>query len=350
MNQPTVYRAAIAPVPTDAPRPLWSVMIPTYHCADYLRQTLASVLAQDLGADVMQIQVVDDHSTLDDPEAAVRELGQGRIEFYRQPQNVGYIRNFETCLERSRGHLVHLLHGDDLVRVGFYQKLQRAFKQHPELGAAYCRHIICDEYGHWQRLSPVEQSQSGILSDALARIVSRHPIQTPSIAVRRSVYEQLGGFDRRMASCGEDWEMWVRIAAHYPVWFEAEPLAIYRSRASSLSGKAMRTGQNLRDVRLATQLIQPYLPAAQAKLLHQQASHLWAFWGLSCARDMLAQGDYSGGLVQIREALCCATSASVIQFLPLVLLAIVSHWNRQLRQAWNQLHCGKTELSRSEEL
>ena len=44
------------------PRPLWSVMIPTFHCARFLRQTLESVLSQDPGPDVMQIEIVDDCS------------------------------------------------------------------------------------------------------------------------------------------------------------------------------------------------------------------------------------------------------------------------------------------------
>jgi len=44
-------------------RPYWSMMIPTYNArADYLEETLTSVLQQDPGSEQMQIEVIDDHS------------------------------------------------------------------------------------------------------------------------------------------------------------------------------------------------------------------------------------------------------------------------------------------------
>ena len=306
------YRATITPVPEGEPRPLWSVMIPTFNCAKYLRETLSSVLGQDPGPALMQIEVVDDHSTLDDPAAVVEELGQGRVGFYRQPENVGHTGNFETCLKRSRGKLIHLLHGDDYVLEDFYHKLQSAFEQNPETGAAYCRHIITDENGHWTRISPLEKSKSGVLIDALERIQTRHPIQTPSIVVRRDVYEKLGGFDSRMSTCGEDWEMWVRIASRYPFWFEAKPLAVYRSHSSSLSGRAMRTGQNVRDMFRAVEIVRPYLPETKADELLYEARKLWAFWGLQCAGKMLTRGDRAGAIAQIRAVSKCNRSLPVI--------------------------------------
>lgn len=308
------YRASIAPIPEGEPRPLWSVMIPTYNCADYLRETLASVLAQDPGSDLMQIEVIDDCSTQDDPASVVKELGQGRVVFYQQPQNVGYIKNFETCLQRSRGRLIHLLHGDDCLRQGFYRKMQHLFEQHPEIGSAFCRHIIMDDWGHWKRFSPLEQKESGILSNWLERVLTQHSIQTPSVVVRREVYEKLGGFDRRMASCGEDWEMWVRIATCYPMGYEVEPLALYRDRSNSLTKQSVRTGQNIRDVRKATEIIRDYLslPAATTNKLCDRAAEIWALWGLHFAQQAIARGDTATAIAQIREGLQCSHSFNVL--------------------------------------
>jgi glycosyltransferase involved in cell wall biosynthesis len=109
----------IAPVTDQAHRPLWSVMIPVYNCLGYLQKTLSSVLAQDPGPEIMQIAVIDDCSSDGDVWALVQQLGKGRVEYFRQEQNRGSLRNFETCLNRSRGHWVHLLHGDDWVAPGF---------------------------------------------------------------------------------------------------------------------------------------------------------------------------------------------------------------------------------------
>jgi glycosyltransferase involved in cell wall biosynthesis len=326
MNEQHSYRAEILPVPESTSRPLWSVMIPTYNCANYLRETLTSVLAQDLGPEVMQIEVVDDCSTQDDPAAVVQELGQGRVNFYQQPKNIGYIRNFATCLQRSRGHLVHLLHGDDCVLNGFYSKMQFLFKQHSEIGAAFCRHIIMDEHGDWQRFSRVEQPESGVLSHWFMRIATELPLQTPSMVVRREVYETLGGFDCRLVSCGEDWEMWVRIAAQYPVAYEIEPLALYRDRSNSLTKRSTKTGQNIRDVRTATDIVKSYLPTPLAKELNRKARKNWAAWALHYAEQFLAHRDRRAAMTQIREGLQCSRSYSTVIQAILLVLKIAKQW------------------------
>lgn len=318
------WRGRIPPVPERMSRPRWSVMIPTYNCAEYLCEALRSVLAQDPGPDLMQIEVVDDHSTRDDPEAVVSDLGRGRVEFFRQPANVGHVQNFNTCLSRSRGHLIHLLHGDDTVRDGFYRTMERPFQLHPAIGAAFCRYISFDEDRHWQSESALEQMESGVIDDWLDRIAVGQRLQPPSMVVRRDVYERLGGFDSRIRYYGEDWEMWVRIAAEYPVWYETAPLARYRVGAASLSGRSLRTGENMHDLRTVVAINREYLPSDRADMLSGQAHENHALAALRRARRMVAQGDRSGMYSQLREAV--RTRPSPVVLASAIKLVIFSLW------------------------
>jgi len=84
----------IKPISDAENRPLFSVMIPSFNCIKYLPKAINSVLAQDLGPDIMQIEVLDDYSTDGDVAGLVEKLGNGRIQFHQQNKNVGSLRNF----------------------------------------------------------------------------------------------------------------------------------------------------------------------------------------------------------------------------------------------------------------
>jgi GT2 family glycosyltransferase len=274
-------------------------MIPTYNSGQYLRTVLRSVLAQDPGSDKMQIEVVDDGSTQDDPAPVVEEVGGDRISLYRQAQNVGNVANFNTCVQRAAGDLVHILHGDDWVLPGFYATMEQPFSKHPEIGAAFCRYFASDESGERQWLAAIEQPHAGILHDWLRSIASGQRLQPPAMVVRRSVYERLGGYDARLSGYAEDWEMWVRIAAHYPVWYEPQPLAVYRVRESSLSGGLVRTGRNLELLKLAVQLNKRHLPPEQAESVSAAALESAALAALRRANRLYAAGERTAALAQV---------------------------------------------------
>lgn len=295
------FRTRIDPVPAGQPRPRWSVMIPTFNCADFLADTLRSVLAQDPGPNDMQIEVVDDASDRDDPASVVAEVGQGRVAYHRQPHNVGHIANFDTCLQRSRGEIVHLLHGDDGVRPGFYASLQRGFDAEPGLGAAFCRPTYIDSAGQVLSVAALEAQSRGLLADAIPRLAEEQRIMTPSIVVRRAVYEELGGFDRRLV-CSEDWEMWVRIAARFPVWYEPEPLALYRMHDNSNTGRHVRSAADMAYTRRAIEIFQEYLPPDIAPQIIATARATYARTAFGNAAQLLGQRDWVGAFNQFRES------------------------------------------------
>jgi glycosyltransferase involved in cell wall biosynthesis len=238
--------AKVEPVPSGATRPLWSVMVPTYNCAKYLRQTLESVLAQDPGPDQMQIEVVDDCSTKDDPQAVARDAGRGRVAFYRKPGNAGATANFNTCVERSRGSLVHILHGDDYVAGGFYEAMAKAALELPDCGLFASRCFIVDEdgviAGVTQRLPALEKG-----GRVASSFYYENPIQCAGVVVRRSVYERLGGFLPSLAHTA-DCEMWSRAVAEAGGFVSTQVLAFYRAFPGNDTGRLARTADNLRDI------------------------------------------------------------------------------------------------------
>lgn len=266
----------ICAITDNQPRPVWSVMIPVYNCKDYLSETLLSVLKQDLGPEIMQIEVVDDCSTDADIEKLVREIGKGRINYFRQPVNLGNVRNFETCLNRSRGTLVHLLHGDDFVKPGFYQKMQDLMEENPEAGAGCSDWEYITSTGGSLWNNPMIDQQKGILANWLERIASQQLLQTASVVVRRSTYEALGSFYAVKST--EDWVMWVRIAAHYPVAYLPEKLACYRVHSMNVTSNSFATGDNFRDLEKTIALNLQYLPIKDRKRIEKNCRKNLSFY------------------------------------------------------------------------
>lgn len=239
---------AVAPVPAGAPRPFWSVMIPTYNSAGLLRRTLASVLAQDPGPGRMQIQVVDNCSTADDPEAVVRELGRGRVEFFRHPSNLGLIRNFNACLERSRGEWVHLLHSDDLVMPGCYAACEQAIAAFPECLMVVSPVINIDENDRPLGRAPAEApgGKPAVLEDFVVRQTVTQGWQFAGAFVRRGTYERLGGYCTALGHA-VDWDMWFRVGLAGPVVALPRAFAMYRIHSSSDTSRRQVDGSNVAE-------------------------------------------------------------------------------------------------------
>jgi hypothetical protein len=123
--------------------------------------------------------------------------------------------------------------------------------------------------------------------------------------------------------------MWVRIATHYPVAYEPEPLALYRENSKSLTRRSSRSGQNIRDVRRATEIIESYLPRSIARVATRRARESWANWALYWARHFIANGDGRAAILQLREALRCSHSERILSVALRLMLQVAKLWLRR---------------------
>jgi hypothetical protein len=209
--------------------------------------------------------------------------------------------------------------------------MQRPVHDHPEIGAAFCRYISMDANGNWETIAPLEPDGPGLLTNWLERIAVGQRLQPPTMVVRRSVYEALGGFDARVAKMGEDWEMWVRIAARYPVWYEPEPLACYRVHGSSLTADVSPTANDVVELRKVMEINRGVLPPGRADAITRQAREIAATTAIRRAGRMLHAGRSTAARAQVREALKTSLRPKVLERFAFFCLLWLRHELKALR-------------------
>jgi hypothetical protein len=295
---------------TDTGAPKFSVAIPTYNPQPiYLQKTLQSILNQNLDFARVRVEVFDDASTEVDVESLVKNISYGEIAYHKNTKNLGFIANWNNCIKQTSGEWIHILHQDDLVLPGFYDKLELGL-QDKNTGAAFCRHFHIDENSQYQWLTVLERHPPGFLDNWLDKIAITQRIQFASIVVKRSIFQHLGGFNPKAGSAA-DWEMWKRIAAHYAIWYEPQPLACYRLHSSSETSRLIQTGANIADTRKAIEISRAYLPRDKANYLSAQALEHYAQYALREAHKQLQLRNREAAQAQIQEALKCSQSPQI---------------------------------------
>lgn len=184
-------------------QPRASVIIPAYNAARFIGATIDSVLAQTYRD--FEIIVVDDGST--DDTAAVLRPYRDRIKYiYQANQGVTAAQNAGACL--AEGHYVIFSGADDLLLPDQLAIQTRVLDERPEVGLVASGYRVIDENG---RLIREVKPWVGRPTITLESAVFGGLAPPVAVMLRRSWFEQAGGFDPQLAYC-EDSDLWARLA------------------------------------------------------------------------------------------------------------------------------------------
>lgn len=283
---------------------MWSVMLPVWNPQiEQLREALQSVLDQDPGADLMQVGVVDDASANSDAiERLVHELGDGRISYRRNPVGLGLAGNWNEAVRQSNARLVHLLHQDDRVLPGFYDALGRPLANDPSLVGAFCRVSGFNELGEVTWTPLAEQAGPGPLAGLDIAEAQHHRMIVTGVVVRRSSYEQLGGYRTDMPYC-TDWDFLKRLAVLGPVWYEPAVLAHWRQHSHQESARLAATGADMADRQRSVELSMSFLSAETRSLVRFGAYQSSLSYGVETLRAHINSGAIESARAQAIEIL-----------------------------------------------
>jgi glycosyltransferase involved in cell wall biosynthesis len=219
--------------------PRVSVVMANYNYARYLRVAIDSVLNQTLSD--IELIIVDDGSTDDSRTIIESYLSDARVRF-RPVEHLGQPGAKNAGIEWARGPIVAFLDADDIWHPTKLEKQVTLFEREPTLGVVYSRRTLIDESGN-----EMSYRQPGLhRGDVLEQIFRDNFVCFSSVVVRRLVFEHVGPFDER-SDLAIDYDLWLRVAAHYRFDYVDEPLVQYRCGHGNLS---KRVGERLKTAML----------------------------------------------------------------------------------------------------
>jgi glycosyltransferase involved in cell wall biosynthesis len=203
--------------------PRVSIVLAAHDQAAWIGTTIESVRAQTL--EDWELVVVDDGSTDETAAVARCHTTDPRIRLLNgERRERAAARN--RGISNTSGDLIAFLDGDDLWHPEKLARQVVALDRAPEAGLCYTVARYVDESGRPLPVCRPPRPTGGWIFPALMRA---NLMILASVMLRRRAIDQVGGFDEKLRPLGcEDWDLWLRIARHFPVAVLPEELTYYR--------------------------------------------------------------------------------------------------------------------------
>ena len=200
----------------------FSVIIPLYNKAPYVKKALESVFDQTFRD--YELIVVDDGSTDDSFGVASQVLDGSGIDYQLiHQENAGVSTARNNGVAASHGDYVCFLDADDWWAPGFLERMDWAIKEYPDAGIYGTNYYIISR---GQQRIALHIPSTGYINYCDCYRKLQMPLTSISVAIPRSVFQSLGGFKPHL-KLGEDFDLWIRIALSQRVVYLDEPLAYY---------------------------------------------------------------------------------------------------------------------------
>jgi GT2 family glycosyltransferase len=196
--------------------PLVSIVTPSFNQAQFLEQTIRSVLGQETPR--LEYIIVDGGST--DGSAGIIEKYADRLAWWVSEPDRGQAEAINKGLARARGEIVAWLNSDDFYLPGALTEAVRAFQQNPQAGLVYGDVLAVDETGRALNLLRYENW-------GLAGLMEFRIIGQPSVFLRRAALEQAGPLDPSYHYL-LDHHLWLRVAQSAGMVYLPKTLAAAR--------------------------------------------------------------------------------------------------------------------------
>jgi glycosyltransferase involved in cell wall biosynthesis len=207
--------------------PLVSVIMPMRNAAPFVGAAIRSLLAQTL--EDFEVLVVDAAST-DGSAEVISAIDDRRIHYRRSelPLNAAAARN--SALKEARGDFIAFLDADDLAEPTRLEVQVAALRARPHTGLTASLITTINEAGNPDGLGFVRPRRP---EEIPAVLLFENCLALSSITARRTALLPF----RAELDCGEDYDLWVRLAHTTKFFIVPQALTCYRRHGHGTSAR-----------------------------------------------------------------------------------------------------------------
>jgi glycosyltransferase involved in cell wall biosynthesis len=271
---------------------LVSICIPTYNSERYIRQCLDSIVAQTY----KNVEVIiSDNASTDDTLSIVSEfVNRNGYKLNINSVNIGAGANFNKVLSLSNGEYVSIYHADDVYENTIVEESVRVLDNDETVGLVGTMGIVIDKEGNYlhdlKLHEEVKKLNKNIFDfDEALWGATKNIFVTPSIMVRKKVYDELGTFEIHKYKSAVDYEMWLRIATKYKVAIIDKKLINYRVHENQGSEHEVRKNIEIPDI---ISVLKEYRHYLSNDLLKKYCNDIINKWLIKAAKKQNYFGYY----------------------------------------------------------
>jgi len=189
--------------------PKISIITPSYNQAQFLEDTIQSVVTQDYPN--FEYIIIDGGST-DDSVDIIRKYEKYLAYWVSEPDH-GQTHAINKGIKRSGGDIIAYINSDDMYLPGAFEAISKQFLEKSEIDIVYGDHLIVDKNGKIIK----KKRELGFDHTMCCMIGFGLIVTQPTAFMRRSIFNNVGIFDE-LYHYNMDSDFWFRCAnngAHF---------------------------------------------------------------------------------------------------------------------------------------
>jgi glycosyltransferase involved in cell wall biosynthesis len=251
-----------------------TICLPTYNGGKFLKAALDSVLNQDFRD--FQVIICDDDSRDNTAEIIKDYLGKDeRIKYWQNHQRLGLFANWNKCLEYGDSEYVTIFAQDDIMLPNNLSAKIKILDENPRVGLVASSIIQIDDHGEIIN-SKWAQYETDLLVNGAQwcreNVGKPNQICCPFVVLRKTALESVGNRFNTAYDFAGDYEMWLRIAREWDLYFMQATLGYYRQHNLSETGKQDELHKVAEQIRVWSEWIEELdVPRSEIIELENQA-------------------------------------------------------------------------------